>query len=32
MKNNNFKKLKDALLHAGYVKSGDWYVDFENNL
>ena len=25
------KKLKDALLHAGYVKSGDWYVDVENN-
>ena len=25
------KKLKDALLYAGYVKSGDWYVDVENN-
>ena len=31
MKNNNLKKLKDALLHAGYVKIDDWYVDFENN-
>ena len=26
------KKLKDALLHAGYVKIDDWYIDFENNL
>ena len=32
MKNNNFKKLKKALLHAGYIKNGDWYVDLENNL
>ena len=32
MKNNNLKKLKDALLHAGYVKNGDWYIDYENNL
>ena len=31
MKNNNFKKLTDALLHAGYVKNGDWYIDYENN-
>ena len=31
MKNNNFKKLTDALLHAGYVKIGDWYIDYENN-
>ena len=26
------KKLKDALLHAGYIKNGDWYIDLENNL
>ena len=32
MKNNNLKKLKDALLHAGYIKNSDWYVDVENNL
>ena len=32
MKNNNLKKLKDVLLYAGYVKNGDWYIDFENNL
>ena len=32
MKNNNLKKLKAALLHAGYIKNGDWYVDVENNL
>ena len=32
MKNNNLKKLKDVLLHAGYIKNGDWYIDFENNL
>ena len=25
------KKLKDALLYAGYIKNGDWYIDFENN-
>ena len=25
------KKLKDALLHAGYIKNGDWYIDVENN-
>ena len=31
MKNNNLKKLKDALLHAGYVKNDDWYIDYENN-
>ena len=31
MKNNNFKKLTDALLHAGYVKNDDWYIDYENN-
>ena len=31
MKNNNLKKLKDALLHAGYVKIGDWYVDYQCN-
>ena len=31
MKNNNFKKLTDALLNAGYIKSGDWYIDYENN-
>ena len=32
MKNNNFKKIKDILLYAGYIKNGDWYVDLENNL
>ena len=32
MKNNNLKKLKDALLHTGYIKNSDWYVDVENNL
>ena len=32
MKNNNLKKLKDVLLDAGYIKNGDWYIDFENNL
>ena len=32
MKNNNLKKLKDALLHAGYIKNSDWYIDYENNL
>ena len=31
MKNNNLKKLKDALLNAGYVKIDDWYIDYENN-
>ena len=31
MKNNNLKKIKDALLHAGYVKIDNWYIDFENN-
>ena len=31
MKNNNFKKLTDALLHAGYVKNDDWYIDYQNN-
>ena len=31
MKNNNFKKLTDALLHAGYVKNDNWYIDYENN-
>ena len=31
MKNNNLKKLKDALLHAGYVKIDNWYIDYENN-
>jgi len=31
MKNNNLKKLKDALLYAGYVKNGDWYVDYQCN-
>ena len=31
MKNNNFKKLTDALLQAGYVKNGDWYIDYKNN-
>ena len=25
------KKLKDALLHAGYVKIDNWYIDYENN-
>ena len=29
MKNNNFKKLIDALLNAGYVKNDDWYIDYE---
>jgi len=31
MKTNNLKKIKDALLHAGYVKIDNWYIDFENN-
>jgi len=31
MKNNNFKKLTDALLNAGYVKIDNWYIDYENN-
>ena len=31
MKNNNLKKIKDALLNAGYIKIDDWYVDYENN-
>ena len=31
MKTNNFKKIKDALLRAGYIKIDDWYVDYENN-
>ena len=31
MKNNNLKKLKDALLHADYVKNGEWYVDYQCN-
>ena len=31
MKTNNFKKIKDALLHTGYVKIDNWYIDFENN-
>ena len=31
MKNQNLKHLTNALLHAGYVKNGDWYVDYENN-
>ena len=31
MKNNNLKKIKDALLHAGYIKNGVWYIDYENN-
>ena len=31
MENNNLKKLKDALLYAGYIKNGDWYIDYENN-
>ena len=31
MKTNDLKKIKDALLHTGYIKNGDWYIDFENN-
>jgi len=31
MKTNDLKKIKDALLHAGYVKIDNWYIDFENN-
>ena len=31
MKNNNFKKLTDVLLNAGYVKIDNWYIDYENN-
>ena len=31
MKTNDLKKIKDALLHAGYIKIDNWYIDFENN-
>ena len=31
MKNNNLKHLIKALLKSGYVKIGDWYVDYQCN-
>ena len=31
MKNKNLKNLIKALLKAGYVKNGVWYIDYENN-